>query len=138
MECVSVYIEKWDWNIVFLYDVTVYDVHDVKRIMVDFNADRSIIKRSIDNINNSVSNFGITFTNYESKSSLTIIGNATSCAQFSDTLQHEIFHLSIHISKYYGYDFESEKPAYIAGDIAYVTQRSASKYLCECCKGKRG
>ena len=62
-------------------------------------------------------NQGFTFSNSARERAVVVIGPTTSGAEFVNTLSHEIFHLSIAISKHLGLNLEGEGPAYLEGDI---------------------
>lgn len=63
-------------------------------------------------------NWGFTFSSYEKRQSLMVIGAADSRKELFDTIIHETFHLAKHIAYNDNIDPFSEDVAYIAGGLA--------------------
>lgn len=112
------YLEKYDWQVTVLYEVTCFDEKKVISILNLFEPTESLIievKGLIDLCNKDT---GFTYTNYNNKSSLILIGECSSPEELLNSITHENMHLAIHISEYYNFDLTSEEPCYLIGEIA--------------------
>lgn len=85
-------------------------------------------------LNDGTDNKGLTFSNYDKRESIIVIG-ATSCpAEFQHTFDHEKIHLAMHISKVFDIDPFGEELAYLVGDIGLEMFPIAKRFLCEHCR----
>lgn len=62
-------------------------------------------------------NTGYTYTNFDNKRGVSVIGRATSDRQYANTFTHELKHIVEHLSTYYGVDPKSEQAGYLQGYI---------------------
>ena len=91
------------------------------------------IALAVDNLTNG-DNKAITFSNSNSRSSLIVIGKTSNPEEFSNSYDHEKFHLAMHIVKEDNIDPFSENAAYLIGDIGLNTFKIAKRFLCEHCR----
>ena len=85
-------------------------------------------------LNDGSDNKGLTFSNYDKRTSIIVIG-ATSCpAEFQHTFDHEKIHLAMHISRVFNIDPFGEELAYLVGDIGLEMFPVAKRFLCEHCR----
>ena len=61
-------------------------------------------------------NTGLTYVN--NGKAVCIIGYSSSAAEYANSIQHEIMHLAIFISRAEGIELDSEEVCYIGGEIA--------------------
>lgn len=127
-------LEKYKWKVYAFYDTTKYDVDDVMICLFDLKCDSENAKRAFKNITSGCKNTGLTFS--KDRKSCIVLGRATDKQNFAHTYTHEICHCAIHIAKEYGINYESEKLAYIAGDLGAIMLPFASKFMCDCCRTK--
>lgn len=79
-------------------------------------------------------NKGLTYSNFNDRESIVVIG-VTSCpAEFQHTYDHEKLHLAMHIAQHFDIDPFSEELAYLVGDIGLEMFPIAKKFLCEHCR----
>ena len=79
-------------------------------------------------------NNGMTYSSFDDRESIIVIG-ATSCpAEFQNTFDHEKIHLAMHLSKYFDIDPYGEELAYLVGSIGLEMFPIAKKFLCEHCR----
>lgn len=78
---------------------------------------------------------GFTFTSFPHKRTIIVIGHATSAEQMYDTIQHELKHVTEHISEYYYVDPRGEPAAYLQGEIARNMFPAAASLICPHCNG---
>lgn len=83
-------------------------------------------------LRNSGPNFGITYSNFAKRESVMVIGAAESPGEYFNTVVHESFHLSKHITQCDGIDPYSEDAAYITGDFVQKVYREFGDFLCLC------
>ena len=81
-------------------------------------------------------NVGYTFTNYPAHTSVILIGKTTSAEEAYDTIQHELKHVTEHISNYYNVDPKSERAAYLQGEIGKRMFPAAALVFCPKCNCK--
>ena len=65
-------------------------------------------------------NTGFTYTNVNKKTSVVVIGTATSIKQFLNTIVHEAKHVQSVICEYYNINEQSEDAAYLIGWLVMV------------------
>ena len=76
-------------------------------------------------------NKGFTFTNYETRSSVMVMGKATSGAEMFNSIVHELKHLVENVSSYYRLDPKRELAAYLQGEVGRQMFPVAAEVLCE-------
>ena len=110
------HIGNRDWWVMIYYDAQTTD--DFRKIegtlMASGCSDRSIAE-AISNLKGW--NRGYTFTNFNVRTSIIVMGKATSPEQMFDSIVHEMKHLAEHIGEYYGVDPKSELSAYLQGEV---------------------
>lgn len=77
-----------------------------------------IIDEAEELLRRSAENTGLTYTNRKLRTSVLVIGEASSPAEFFNSLTHESRHLEAHIAQTLGLDPFGEEICYIAGEIA--------------------
>lgn len=121
-----------DWYIMVYYNVhTDKELIEVADILRSVYCKADIISRAIEVL--SEPNTGLTFTNFDEHLTLIFIGRATSAEQMYDTIQHELKHAVEHISSYFDVDPQSEKSAYLQGEIARNMFGAAAMAVCPKC-----
>ena len=118
-----------DWWVMFYYNAQTPD--DLRKIegtlMASGCSDRSIAEAII---NLKGWNRGYTFTNLKTKTSIMVIGKATSPEQMFDSIVHEMKHLAEHIGEYYNVDPKGELSAYLQGEVGRKMWPAAAMVLC--------
>ena len=118
-----------DWWVMAYYDVrTPEDLRKIEgTLMASGCPDRSIAE-AISNLKGW--NRGYTFTNLTARTSIMVIGKATSPEQMFDSIVHEMKHLAEHIGEYYRMDSRSELSAYLQGEVGRKMWPAAAMALC--------
>lgn len=129
------YIPKYDWRVYVFYDTDADDTEEVMDYLFDIGCDGATAKRAYSNLSSNTPNTGLTYS--KDKVTCIVLGYTTDKENFAHTYVHEIVHCSIHIAKEYGINYESERLAYIAGDLAAVMLPFASKFMCACCDNNK-
>ena len=96
-------VDEGKWGIVLIYDFDVMDWDEMAAIMESFGMRERNIGRSIRIL--STFNSGMTISKPTLRMSALFIGDATSNAQWWDTISHELVHVEQAILEYYGEDY---------------------------------
>lgn len=121
------------WHVCFIFAPNGYDDNAILDILYDLDASDYILVKAGKKLREARPNEGFTFANQAMKEALVVIGPTTSGAEFVNTLSHEIYHLSIAISKRLGIDLEGEEPAYIGGNAMGDFIELVCQFGCERC-----
>ena len=81
-------------------------------------------------------NTGLTFSNFNHRYSVVVIGLTTSAAEFQNTFDHEKGHLAMHIAKALEIDLYGEEFQYLTGEIGQKMFLVARRFLCDNCRQK--
>lgn len=108
-------IGERDWRVEAWYDVTREELPRALARLCAFGADEDTLREAGKVLGDA--NTGCTFTDYDGRRTLMLIGHATSRGQQFDTIVHEMKHLVEHISSYFGVDPKEELAAYLQGEV---------------------
>lgn len=123
------HIGSRDWWVMVYYDArTSEDVRKVEGALMASGCPSESIAETIDNLKGW--NRGYTFTNLKTKTSIMVIGKATSPEQMFDSIVHEMKHLAEHIGEYYNVDPKGELSAYLQGEVGRKMWPAAAMVLC--------
>jgi len=131
--CQEFYLENWDWFVRVFYVVDYLPIEYIEIQLEKLNFSKSDISLAVDNLTNG-DNKAITFSNSKSRSSVIVIGKTSNPEEFSNSYDHEKFHLAMHIAKENNIDPYSEELAYLIGEIGFNTFKVARRFLCEHCR----
>lgn len=124
------HIGSRDWWMMVYYDVrTSEDMRKVEGALMASGCPSDSIAEAISNLKGW--NRGYTFTNFNARTSVMVMGKATSPEQMFDSIVHEMKHLAEHIGEYYGVDSKSELSAYLQGEVGRKMWPAAAMALCE-------
>lgn len=112
----NIHLDQYDWNIKFLIDVDCRDLDAIEHKLINLKIPDNIIDDTLKHLQKCNLNKGLTYSNYASRQSVVIIGQASTSSQIFNTTVHELYHLIRHISTYYNTSEESE--ATLIGNIA--------------------
>lgn len=127
-------ISRIDWRVVVYYGV---DAIATDRIIADLErigcaGDK--LERARKNLESGSVNNGLTYSNFDTRESVMVIGITTSAEEFANTFAHEKGHLARHISQALHIDPYGEDEQYITGEIAGQMFKVAKSFLCENCR----
>lgn len=128
------YLSDYDWSIKVYYAVDTYYKDDVLLDLFELNPNVTDYFKAKALLEECKYNEGFTYTNYDLKRTLVIIGLSSSPEEFQDVLDHEKGHLVMHISKYYEIDPYGEELQYLSGSISKKMFEVAKEFLCEHCR----
>lgn len=101
------------WGILLCYDYCIMDYDDIWAICRSFGMCDCKIRKSLRIL--SAPNTGMTISNSDLRMSVVFISDATSNAEWWDSVEHELIHVEQAILDYYGESWNGEPPAYLAG-----------------------
>lgn len=126
------------WTVYFYIAIDTYYQDEIIDQLKVLGANRSIIRKTLKNMNPNLRNNGFTFTNQDKKTSLVCIGKTSNGSEFLNTVFHELRHLSDDICSYYGKSTNGEAVAYTLGDIMQNLSDIICTYSCDRCRKKIG
>lgn len=130
MICQRIFLKKYNWKLVVLYNAKETDSDNIKNILSEICNDEYTINKSVRYIAKGEYNTGFIYSNYISKASLIVIGKATSKQQFINTIAHEANHLQSHIATVYNLDEKGEEVCYLIGNIIEKMFKAFNKIIC--------
>ena len=113
MEIKHIDIDNNKWGVLLVYDFDMIDWDDMAAYMHTFGLSEKQINRSIRVL--SEYNTGMTISRDDIRMSLVFISDASSMAEWWDTVNHELYHVNNAIIDYYGERWDGEPPAYLQG-----------------------
>lgn len=123
------YLRQYDWVVTVYYSVTPDVVHLVMRNLIALGCSGEDLFTSWRNISSGRPDTGLTFSNYEYRSSLLVVGHASSFGELMNSVSHEIHHLSVHIAEAYGLDLKGEEICYIDGKATQMIFETPKIYI---------
>lgn len=124
------YIDKYDWQVVVLYEVGYRNKDYVIDMLRQICNKESIINQAKANLNLDKYNTGFTYSDLDEQYSLMVIGKASSNRETVNTIVHEANHLKSHIATKYNIDEKGEEVCYLIGGIVRTMFRVFSKIIC--------
>jgi hypothetical protein len=124
------YIDKYDWQVVVLYEVGYRNKDYVIDMLKEICNKESIINQAKANLNLDKYNTGFTYSDLDERCSLMVIGKASSNRETVNTIVHEANHLKSHIATKYNIDEKGEEVCYLIGGIVRTMFRVFSKIIC--------
>ena len=121
-----------NWYVMCAYDIsTSRDLAEVKRTLLAAGCGEYKVEEAVSVL--SMWNKGYTFTNFKDHLTIVCISKATSAEQMYDSIQHELKHVTEHLSEYYGVDPKGETAAYLQGEVARLMFPAAAMVICPRC-----
>jgi len=127
------YLPSYDWRFIIYYNVSGRQAWEILEKLRSLGASGRIMKRAEDNLFFGGLNSGFTCTMEQSRTSLIVIGQVTSAAEFWNTFDHEKGHASTHVAEALGLDPNGEERQYLSGTIAKEAFKVARLYVCDKC-----
>lgn len=128
----------YDWDICIFYDTDSDDADLVLGMLKRIGCNGLTLRRAEHSLRKGIVNTGLTYSNAEARSTVTVIGHSSSAEQFWNTFDHEKDHIAEHLVDALGIDFKGEELRYIRGSIAEETFKVARRFICECFCPKKG
>ena len=116
----------YNWNVTILYECTCDDIDIIIETLREINCPNKYIKEALNNLKTCNLNIGLTYSNMNLKSSVIVVNKTSSFSQLINTISHEYFHLTCHISKALKIEDEEEL-AYLNGDLNMYSYQFVEK-----------
>lgn len=107
------------WNILVYYNISNKYIDEITNVLKHLKAPKYEVLDSIDVLLNEF-NTGMTYTNFDYRTTIVCISKSTSNNQFLNTIVHESKHVQSHICEYYNINEDGEQAAYLIG---YIVQQ---------------
>lgn len=127
-------LEKYDWEVMIYYAVDDYYTEEIMGSLYEIGCRGDNLQTAYNNLSSGQLDTGLTYSNYQSRQSVIVIGMASSPEQFINSFEHETFHLKQHIAKAFDLDVWGEEIAYLSGDIAQKMFPKIKLFICACGK----
>ena len=111
----DVYIRKYDWNVRIYFAVTCYYTDEILDALYGIDCPPDVMNRAYNNMMQCALDTGLTYSN--SHRSIMVVALSSSPAQFLNSFEHELRHLTDHIAIAEGLESGSEDVAYLTGDL---------------------
>lgn len=126
----SFYIDKYDWQVVVLYETSNDDKNYIISSLKRSGASSSVIDVAYDNISANNLNTGFTYSDLNKHRTIIVISKTTSKSELINTIVHEANHLQSHIATEFNLDEKGEEVCYLIGGIVKTMFRVFSKIIC--------
>ena len=124
------YIDKYDWQVMVLYEVGSDSANIVIGMLESICDDNEILDTAYESLSNGKPNTGFTYSDYDKRRSFMVIGKTTSPSETLNTIVHEANHLKSHIATVFNVDEKGEEVCYLIGDIVRRMYGVFRKFIC--------
>lgn len=121
------------WRVTAYYAVTHYEVDEIMTALERAGCRGEHLQSAYDNLSSGNQNTGLCYSG--DGESVLVVSVASSGKEFSNSIFHEVAHLSCHIATALGIDLRGEEVCYLAGEIGQKMHPIIAHYLCEDCRG---
>lgn len=113
-------LRQYDWAVTFYFNVTAHDLHAVMHHLWSIGCRGEDFRTAWNNVNKGCCNRGLTYSDYDGKRSIVVVGEASTFGELMNSLSHEIHHLSVHIAQSNLLDLAGEEVCYIDGEVTQM------------------
>lgn len=124
------YIDKYDWQVMVLYEVGSDSANIVIGMLESICDDNNILNTAYESLSNGKPNTGFTYSDYDKRRSFMVIGKTTSIRETINTIVHEANHLKSHIATVFDIDEKGEEVCYLIGSIVGSMYNVFRKFIC--------
>ena len=124
------YIDKYDWQVMVLYEVGSDSADIVIGMLESICDDNKILDAAYESLSNAKPNTGFTYSDYDKHRSFMVIGKTTSIRETINTIVHEANHLKSHIATEFDIDEKGEEVCYLIGSIVGSMYNVFRKFIC--------
>lgn len=124
------YIDKYDWQVMVLYEVGSDSTNIVIGMLESICNDNNILDTAYESLSNGKPNTGFTYSDYDKRRSFMVIGKTTSIRETINTIVHEANHLKSHIATVFDIDEKGEEVCYLIGSIVGSMYNVFRKFIC--------
>ena len=133
----QLYIKKYDWIVYVYYAVDAYYIDEIMTQLYRIGCPYGFMLQAYENMSANKLNQGLTYSNYERRMTVMVIGLASSPAEYENSIQHELRHLVDNMVEALRLK-PGEPPGYLTGEVAMMMHPATKLLTCECgcCKKK--
>ena len=128
------YIEKYDWVVYCYYAVDAYYIDEISKQLFDIGCRGTFLERAIQNMASGKLDYGVTYSNMRNRESVMVVALTSNAAQFLNSLNHELRHLTNNICEVWGVPLDSEESCYLSGDTSQAIYPYVEKLMCDHCR----
>lgn len=110
------YIPKYYWDLILFIDVDVEDINNIIQHLHFLYVDNIIVNKVINNIISGYNN-AVTVSNKTINKSIITINKTYNDKELVNSIVHEVYHMTFHIVNKNNIEYDSEKAAYLIGNI---------------------
>ena len=133
----DIHIDSCKWDATIFYAVTRYDIDAIMQALHRIGCRAEYAVDAYKNLVRNELNSGLTFSNYNRRTSVVVVALCSSAKQFHRCLIHELRHLQSHIASADGINEKSEKVCYLLDEIVGLVHDTTAPMLCDCCRDKQ-
>ena len=130
----DIYLEDWDWRITVYYAVDSCYTDDILQDLKYIGCKGRELDSAEELLLDDAYNVGLTYSSFQDRWSIVVIGLTNSPEEFQNTFDHEKGHLAMHIGKALDIDIFGEEYQYLTGEIGQKMFKVAKKFMCEHCR----
>lgn len=123
-------MRKYDWRVKIYYAVDTYFADEIVDDLIRIGCRGKNLTEAKENLWSGNLDSGLTYSNYDTRQTIMVIGLARNKAQYTNSITHEIGHLAKHIAEALHIDPNSEEVCYIQGDVAEAMYPVSHKLTC--------
>lgn len=132
----DLYIRKYDWLVHIYYAVTCYWTDEIMQKLYDIKCPSDKLHVAYRNLTKCKLDTGLTYSNYQMRETVMVIGLTTSPAEFLNSFDHERKHMEAHMAQALQIDPWGEEIAYLSGETAQSLSKDVQLFMCDCHKHK--
>lgn len=123
-------IEKYRWRVRCYFAVSGYHVREILEALHEIDCPEPIWHRVRENLERADMDTGFTYSNKAQRSSVMVVGLASSKPQFLNSFEHELRHLCDDIATADGMPMQGEEVAYLTGEINQRLWQDVHDFVC--------
>lgn len=125
-----IYLPARDWTLIVFYLAGAMDADEILRVLRRKGCSDDSLARAEDNLRSGMQDTGLTYSNPSRRTTIMVIGEASSPSELWNTIDHEKGHASQHIASALGIDYRSEEQQYLTGEITSKMYPVARLLVC--------
>lgn len=126
-------LPRYHWEVTVYYAVDTYYADEILDDLINIGCRGKDLAEAKENLWSGNIDSGLTFSNYDARQTIMVIGLARNKAQYTNSITHEIGHLAKHIAEALNIDPNSEEVCYIQGDVAEAMYPVSHQLTCSHC-----
>lgn len=130
MKVGDLYIGRCKWHVKYYLASTCYYTDRICKSLVEIACPPETVARARRAMERCELNTGVTYSNKRAHESVMVVALTSSPAQFLNSFEHELRHLTDHILDAMQYPIGGEDVAYLVGDINSCLWKEIHEFIC--------